>query len=683
MTAETESIQRVRYEERELLKAADLADEQSSRLTIRWLHQIVEHEFGIVFGLAVIVDDLWLTIQPGVAVDGFGRELVLSGPLSMTWGHWSDAGEPGRGDRNLFDLLAESLDENGNRSADLWLLWDRHLDPTSHQRARWLETPRLRVLPVPHRDQTVSSSNVDPRIPTGEDTDPISATLAGQADDLEREWPVFLGRVTQHVEAGTNVAGYAVESAPVRPYARLRGETITAASRLAQIHLAGGPGPSRFAVSIHDPAAAAGKVDAEPLAINEPGDLVTHGDTYIFGVTSQAGRRRGNIVLENRPPVGSGDLRSLRYMAERLADQSDPAAKVIFEKLSEKSKEYLNTLNQGNLSNIKGIRRILASELSGMLQEGLPAVILRDLPVTRIPGLPIGGRLPFFPHGPIFRRESPLVRRRLQGLNRRMARSGARAIDEGQENLSVEETQALLDGLFPGLFNGSADQLGQDWGLEVRPLPQPPAEAAPWQVYHAVVKQQDGQEIHQLRVEIENPAEKGDPRLYRFVVGTREDTGAFEECFIVQADGTVIMLGQNIHVTGRVMEGPVQADPQDPRLAGALIEGATLGVPSSTSLTARIVVEDKKLKGYSITNNTNRQFTCNPLYESIRNAKTQAIVREGSIGSTSFTVPVGSPYKVDADLTGLSGDLIVRISVIGADTNGNYAKAGDEATVKL
>jgi hypothetical protein len=676
MVAETGSIQRVRYEERELLKAADLADEQSSRLTARWLHQIVEHEWGIVFGLAVVVNDRWLTIQPGVAVDGYGRELVMAGPLSMAWDHWGDDGEPGQGDRNLFDLLAGPLDGKAGRSADLWLLWDRYLDPTSPQRTRWLETPRLRVLPVPPRDQTASPSSMDPRNPTGEDVDPTSVTPAGLADDPEREWPVFLGRVTQNVDAGTNHRGYTLESSPVRPYARLRGETITAASRLAQIHLSGGPGRSGFAVSIHDPAAAPGTLDAEPLAIQEPGDLMARGETHIFGVIGKAGQRSGNIIIENRLAVESGDLRSLGYLAERLVDPSDPVAKVIFENLSDDSREYLTTLNQGSLPDIKGIRRRLASELSDMLQKGLPSVILRDLPATRIPGLP------FLQRQTMLERDSPLARRRLQSLNRRMARSAAWAIGE-EDTLSPQETRALVESQFPGLFNGPSDQLGQDWGLEVRPLPQPPAEAAPWQVYHAVVKQQDGQEIHQLRVEIENPAEKGDPRLYRFALGTRQQSnGAFEECFLVQADGTVVMLGQKVRVIGRVMEGPVQADPQDPRLAGALLEGAALGVPSSTSLTAGIVVENQKLKSYSVTNNTNNPFTCNPLYESIRNADTQAIVRDRSFGG-HFTVPVGTPYTVDADLTGLSGNLVVRITVVGSDQNRNFAKTSAEVTVSM
>jgi hypothetical protein len=669
MNIEPVVLQRVRYVERAQLKTADLAAEQSSRLSGRWLHQIAEHEWGIVVGLAVDVDNWGFTIQSGVAVDGFGRELVLSSSLSLPWIGWSEDGQPGQGTKTLFDLVNEPSDTS---FADLWLMWDRRLDSSPNPHARWLETPRLRILP--------SSSDLDPRSsPVGE-TDPVTIVQSGLADDPAREWPVFLGRVKQ-----TSIASsipYTVEHSPARPYARLRGETVTAASRLAQMQLSGGPGPSRFAVALPNKNGTAGNFDTEPLAIQEPGDLVTHGESHMFGFESIFGRRQGDLVIENRPEVAPEDLRSLPYLVEKLANPADPLAKEIYNKLSSESKNYLSTLNQGEAPDFKEIRKHLANDFSRILNTGLPAVILRDLPVNRIPWLPGSGKLPFFPRKQMFPREIPIASRRMRMFSRRPLNFGEETEPDENDTLSQEETRALLDSFFPGLFNDSADALGKNWGMEFQQLPKPPAAAAPWQIYHTIVKQEDGQQIHQLRVEIENPGDKGDPRLFRFVIGTRPTPDTFEECLIVQADGTVAMLGKKIRVIGRVMEGPVQADPQDPRLAAALMEAAARGVPSSTKLTAKIELDDHKLKGYSITNHTGSLFTCSPLYENIRKAGSRTPIREGPVGNL-ITVPANSSVRLDADLNGLTGKLVVAIRVIGVDQNGYYAMSDDQATVTM
>ena len=72
--------ERVRYQERQLLRAADLQLEQAYRLAMQRRHLIAPHGWGIVTGLRIAgaADDPdQRVVAKGVAVDGYGRLLVL------------------------------------------------------------------------------------------------------------------------------------------------------------------------------------------------------------------------------------------------------------------------------------------------------------------------------------------------------------------------------------------------------------------------------------------------------------------------------------------------------------------------------------------------------------------------------------------------------------------------------
>jgi hypothetical protein len=118
---------------------------------------------------------------------------------------------------------------------------------------------------------------------------------------------------------------------------------------------------------------------------------------------------------------------------------------------------------------------------------------------------------------------------------------------------------------------------GTHTGLRFDSVPAPAA-AAPWTLYRTRVER-DGRPVDQLRIEIGHPGEGGDPTLHRFVVGARRvDTSTvFAPCLSVDAAGTVIVHG-DLEVTGAVFEGPVPADPDDPRFAdasaGTFVRGA-------------------------------------------------------------------------------------------------------------
>ena len=59
------------------LRPQDFGDEQAYHIAMRRRHIIAHHLWGIVRGLELAVENA-LFVQPGIAVDGYGRELILS-----------------------------------------------------------------------------------------------------------------------------------------------------------------------------------------------------------------------------------------------------------------------------------------------------------------------------------------------------------------------------------------------------------------------------------------------------------------------------------------------------------------------------------------------------------------------------------------------------------------------------
>jgi hypothetical protein len=74
---------RVLFRERQRLRAADLYAEQEYLLGLAGRHHVAPHEWGIVRGLAISVKNNVAIIEPGLAVDGYGRELAVFQPVQL------------------------------------------------------------------------------------------------------------------------------------------------------------------------------------------------------------------------------------------------------------------------------------------------------------------------------------------------------------------------------------------------------------------------------------------------------------------------------------------------------------------------------------------------------------------------------------------------------------------------
>src|ERR1043165_4464539 len=71
-------LQRLKYWQGQKLLSRDFRDQTSYQAQLRWWHNRALHNsYGVSYGLGVTLDATRVTIEPGVAYDCYGRELIL------------------------------------------------------------------------------------------------------------------------------------------------------------------------------------------------------------------------------------------------------------------------------------------------------------------------------------------------------------------------------------------------------------------------------------------------------------------------------------------------------------------------------------------------------------------------------------------------------------------------------
>jgi len=89
-----ESITRPRYFEGQLLSAADFQAEQDYHTAMRRRHNRALHGWGVVEGLETGLEDGdRITVSPGMAIDGHGREIVVPQEASVDPAGWKGGDE--------------------------------------------------------------------------------------------------------------------------------------------------------------------------------------------------------------------------------------------------------------------------------------------------------------------------------------------------------------------------------------------------------------------------------------------------------------------------------------------------------------------------------------------------------------------------------------------------------------
>jgi hypothetical protein len=309
-----DTIARVHYFERQFLRTQDFTAEQQYHMAMRRRHYIAHHIWGIVAGLRIEVDkDNKLWIGPGMAIDGYGRELIL--PTQQS-------------------LRSETFDEKNSDTLGVWLIYDRVGSDQAPQGYggcepngagglyRWQELARPRM-------DKIDPNYPDMRKPKGvPEGDWVFDPSRTPPDDPEHQWPVFVGQITRERPDPTQPSKHSykvVQAEANRPYAGLVGEAIVAPSGRARLQLGAESRTDerRFALFLEDPA------DPETLkpkpaleigrdgAIDVRGTATVHGDLTMDGGaiefrvgtarTPQARPWQIYQAIERRPATSGAD----------------------------------------------------------------------------------------------------------------------------------------------------------------------------------------------------------------------------------------------------------------------------------------------------------------------------------------------------------------------------------------
>ena len=202
-------IDRIRYYDGESLRAFDFGDEQTYHMEMRRRLNRYLHLYGIVEGLNLLADTegagssavTQVSIQPGLAIDAFGREIYIFAPYTL-------------GDS---DITANRISKAGQY--DVWLRYRKTAaaPPSSgygncnqaNQYTRWVESFSVALLQSPsHPFSNPGFSDDDTDDPSQDNVgvllgtvsvDPTSATATFEGPVFHHRH--FLGIVAQRIHA--------------------------------------------------------------------------------------------------------------------------------------------------------------------------------------------------------------------------------------------------------------------------------------------------------------------------------------------------------------------------------------------------------------------------------------------------------------------------------------------------
>jgi hypothetical protein len=209
---------RVNYFDRQFIRLADLRDEQAYHRDLRRRHNLSHHSWGIVLGLEIVLEqDGRPVVRPGLAIDGYGRELLLIARRVVG--------------REIFDRYVTSR-------LDLWLEYqldfeDDRLAPVECG----ADDPRRRYRAI-ERAQLVferGGARPDPRRPPHVPTEALDEPLLSTTDDPRRRWPVYLGRIIMDLPA-SGPPTFVIDDAD-RVYAGLNAEVIDHPGNATRVEL--------------------------------------------------------------------------------------------------------------------------------------------------------------------------------------------------------------------------------------------------------------------------------------------------------------------------------------------------------------------------------------------------------------------------------------------------------------
>jgi hypothetical protein len=257
-------IGRVRYFDGQVLRTDEFADEQAYHVATRRRHNLSHHEWGIAVGLELTYDaqDATLYVEPGYAVDGYGRELVLPQRRPLPSSAFADKASDDLEVSLAYDRVGTNAAPPGYAGCD----------SAGDVFYRWTERP-LVFLQVP--DPAFTDRRRPQGVPAGD------TPFAPWRTPPEDGWfPVYLGTISKPQKPD----GPPAIDLTGRPYIGLVAETIAAPSGDSVLQLGpvdeGDPNVVAVYVRPSDPT-----VDwtVPRLAIAGDGSISLVGDTTLNG----------------------------------------------------------------------------------------------------------------------------------------------------------------------------------------------------------------------------------------------------------------------------------------------------------------------------------------------------------------------------------------------------------------
>jgi hypothetical protein len=243
--------------------------------------------------LELVTDKDGVFVQPGMAIDGYGRELIL----------------PERQSLPLNEFEAKESD-----ILEVWLIYNRSgsdQSPPGYNSCapekmyyRWQEVSLVRL-------EKPDLNYPDPRYPKGvPEGDQAFKPSSTPPDDPERQWPVFLGRVLRARNKPDQPPVYSVTLSN-RPYVGLVGESVAAPSGNAIIAIENKPSDSDSSIKTHRFSIFMRNNNNlqepfEPFRIEDDGKLSIKGEMHLQGSLKMAGG-----TVEFQADTATSDINTL------------------------------------------------------------------------------------------------------------------------------------------------------------------------------------------------------------------------------------------------------------------------------------------------------------------------------------------------------------------------------------
>ncbi len=281
-------IVRVHYYPQQFLRTEDFQQEQAYHIQMRRRHNIAHHVWGIVTGLKLCVEEDGPVVLPGMAVDGYGRELILTERKRIS---------------------GEEFTHRNSDELNVWLQYG--ISGTDETPAGYYKTCNDAAQANYYRSEEIpllileatGAGYLDPRQPKAVAPEDLAFSAARTPpDDPATLWPVYLGKLVRD-RSKPDETVYKVEPAG-RPSAGLVGEGIASPSGRALMGLQGKVvevtdetgvsrsevRPSRFNVSLtHAPHCDENNPLKEHLSITSAGEIDLRGRATIHGDLRMAG----------------------------------------------------------------------------------------------------------------------------------------------------------------------------------------------------------------------------------------------------------------------------------------------------------------------------------------------------------------------------------------------------------